>query len=429
MTPPPTPGAEREHDEIVRSAAGAEAPLGQGRRVRVVLDADGDAEPLAEDLAERDSGQRDVDRVERATRPRSSTEGMPSPRAAMLGLAQLLDRLGDRLDELVLGLGGRRHLARLTDRPVAFQHPGEDLRAAEVDADDTLSDSPGPRLPYPAECRRKRSRIACTRVGAPRERCRLRPAPHEATSERRRRRRPRWGSRIALTLLLLVLVVAGWGVASYLSFRGGVADANARLPKAVESGLARQDGLLISKPTVLLLLGTDGDRTAARSDASRSDSILVVRTDPSRHRMAFLSIPRDLRVDVPGHGANKINAAFQLGRARARDEDDLGAHRDQGESRAARRLRRLPHRDRRARRDRRRRAEADPLEPVRLPLREPGAVLAVGGLAVRAGNPAHGRQARARSTRGSARTGSIRPRTTSRAASASRPSCRRWRRS
>ena len=137
--------------------------------------------------------------------------------------------------------------------------------------------------------------------------------PAQATSERRQRRRPRWGRRIALTLLLLVLVVAGWGVASYLAFRDGVADANARLPKAVESGLARQDGLLTSKPTVLLLLGTDGDRTAARSDASRSDSILVVRTDPGRHRMAFLSIPRDLRVDVPGHGANKINAAFQLG--------------------------------------------------------------------------------------------------------------------
>ncbi|MBA3245267.1 MAG: LCP family protein [Actinobacteria bacterium] len=128
-----------------------------------------------------------------------------------------------------------------------------------------------------------------------------------------RTRRPRWGRRIGVTLLLLVLVVVGWGVASYLSFREGVADANARLPKAVESGLARQEGPLLSKPTLLLLLGTDGDRTAARSDASRSDSILVVRTDPSRHRLAFLSIPRDLRVEIPGHGANKINAAFQLG--------------------------------------------------------------------------------------------------------------------
>jgi polyisoprenyl-teichoic acid--peptidoglycan teichoic acid transferase len=29
--------------------------------------------------------------------------------------------------------------------------------------------------------------------------------------------------------------------------------------------------------------------------------------------MSYLSIPRDLRVDIPGQGPNKINAAFQLG--------------------------------------------------------------------------------------------------------------------
>ena len=109
----------------------------------------------------------------------------------------------------------------------------------------------------------------------------------------------------------MLLVV--WSVSSYLSFRAGVADANARLPKAVEAGLAPQEGALASKPSLILLLGTDGDKTAARADASRSDSILLVRTDPGRHRLAYLSIPRDLRVDIPGHGPNKINAAFQLG--------------------------------------------------------------------------------------------------------------------
>ena len=128
-----------------------------------------------------------------------------------------------------------------------------------------------------------------------------------------RRSRPRWGRRIGLTIVLLALLTVGWTVASYLAFRGGVTDANARLPKAVDAALAPQAGALISKPTLLLLLGTDGDRTEARSNARRSDSILLVRTDPSRQRMAYLSIPRDLRVDVPGYGANKINAAYQLG--------------------------------------------------------------------------------------------------------------------
>jgi LCP family protein required for cell wall assembly len=125
--------------------------------------------------------------------------------------------------------------------------------------------------------------------------------------------KPRWGRRIGLAVALLGVLLVVWIVASYLSFRQGVEDANARLPKAVQANLAQQDGALVSNGSLILLLGTDGDRTAARADARRSDSILLVRTDPDRHRLAYLSIPRDLRVDIPGHGPNKINAAFQLG--------------------------------------------------------------------------------------------------------------------
>jgi LCP family protein required for cell wall assembly len=144
-----------------------------------------------------------------------------------------------------------------------------------------------------------------------------RPGRDGPAEPRRAKRsgRPRWRRRIALTLLLLVVWAIVWTVASYFSFRGGVTDANARLPKAVEANLAAQEGPLATKPSLLLLLGTDGDKTAARADARRSDSILLVRTDPARHRMSYLSIPRDLRVDIPGHGTYKINAAFQLGGA------------------------------------------------------------------------------------------------------------------
>jgi LCP family protein required for cell wall assembly len=125
--------------------------------------------------------------------------------------------------------------------------------------------------------------------------------------------RPRWGRRIGIAVALLAILLVVWLVAGFLSFRGGVEEANARLPRTVEAGLAPQDGPMISDPSLILLLGTDGDRTAARADARRSDSILLVRTDPKRHRLSYLSIPRDLRVEIPGYGANKINAAFQLG--------------------------------------------------------------------------------------------------------------------
>jgi LCP family protein required for cell wall assembly len=41
--------------------------------------------------------------------------------------------------------------------------------------------------------------------------------------------------------------------------------------------------------------------------------MIVLRTDPEHHRLYYLSILRDLRVEIPGYGTQKINAAFQIG--------------------------------------------------------------------------------------------------------------------
>ena len=141
-----------------------------------------------------------------------------------------------------------------------------------------------------------------------------RPEAARAQPVTPRPRRFPWRRVLAVTLLLLVVLVAVWAVTSYLAFRKGVRAANERLEPAARAALVPQDGLLLSKPTVILLLGTDhAGRIAARRSAHRSDSIQLVRTDPERNRLAFLSIPRDLRVPIPGHGFAKVNAAFQLG--------------------------------------------------------------------------------------------------------------------
>ena len=42
---------------------------------------------------------------------------------------------------------------------------------------------------------------------------------------------------------------------------------------------------------------------------------MLIRIDPGKHRLTYLSIPRDLYVEVPGQGQMKINAAFQIGGA------------------------------------------------------------------------------------------------------------------
>jgi polyisoprenyl-teichoic acid--peptidoglycan teichoic acid transferase len=129
-----------------------------------------------------------------------------------------------------------------------------------------------------------------------------------------RRRRPR-GRTVVLLIVLAILVLAVvWLALGYLQVRKGVKEANDRLPDSARVALASQDGLLMNQPTTIALFGTDhAEGIAGRSSARRSDSIMLLRTDPSRNRIAYLSIPRDLRVDIPGHSASKINAAFQLG--------------------------------------------------------------------------------------------------------------------
>jgi LCP family protein required for cell wall assembly len=69
------------------------------------------------------------------------------------------------------------------------------------------------------------------------------------------------------------------------------------------------------KPVTFLLVGSD---TRAQVDAGedpdgRSDAIMVARITADRRHGQVISIPRDSWVDIPGHGMNKINAAYAFG--------------------------------------------------------------------------------------------------------------------
>lgn len=68
---------------------------------------------------------------------------------------------------------------------------------------------------------------------------------------------------------------------------------------------------MVREPVNLLLLGSD--RRPGEGWQSRSDAIMVVRLDPGRQRIALLSLPRDLIVNIPGYGYARINAATVYG--------------------------------------------------------------------------------------------------------------------
>lgn len=67
--------------------------------------------------------------------------------------------------------------------------------------------------------------------------------------------------------------------------------------------------LSTKEPFAMLLLGVDGDSF----NATRSDTIMLGIVDPENAKVSLLSIPRDLRVDIPENGYDKVNAAFALG--------------------------------------------------------------------------------------------------------------------
>ncbi len=64
-------------------------------------------------------------------------------------------------------------------------------------------------------------------------------------------------------------------------------------------------------PLTILLLGSD--RRPGEEATPRSDAIIVARVDPARGRVALLSLPRDLWLDIPGHGQGRLNAAYLWG--------------------------------------------------------------------------------------------------------------------
>jgi LCP family protein required for cell wall assembly len=67
-------------------------------------------------------------------------------------------------------------------------------------------------------------------------------------------------------------------------------------------------------PQTLLVLGSDRRYVDAKRDNPvRSDTLMLVRLDPNKSATAVMSVPRDLKVAIPGRGTDKINAAYALG--------------------------------------------------------------------------------------------------------------------
>lgn len=64
------------------------------------------------------------------------------------------------------------------------------------------------------------------------------------------------------------------------------------------------------EPINILVMGSDA---RSKGEHARTDTMIIMRMIPGDKRVVMISIPRDLRVEIPEHGMNKINAAHAYG--------------------------------------------------------------------------------------------------------------------
>lgn len=135
------------------------------------------------------------------------------------------------------------------------------------------------------------------------------------------RRAPRtWGQRTVLLLasglvcsILLAAGGLGYGYGKYSRLARVGLEASLTGPA---SDVSSQNFLLVGVDSAANLSADDPVRTGREEVGGlRSDTIMVLRTDPRSGRASLLSLPRDLWVPLARGGHNRINTAIQLGGA------------------------------------------------------------------------------------------------------------------
>ena len=138
------------------------------------------------------------------------------------------------------------------------------------------------------------------------------PPPEGDGTEAPKPKRFWW--RFLLGSLLIVCATATAVAAGGLIKIENIAEAlghNNKLRNAVEGVLKETKG---GEAQNILIIGSD-KRAGAEfaEDPGRSDTTMLLRLDPDNGAIALMSIPRDLKVEIPGYGTAKFNEAFTYG--------------------------------------------------------------------------------------------------------------------
>jgi LCP family protein required for cell wall assembly len=111
---------------------------------------------------------------------------------------------------------------------------------------------------------------------------------------------------------VIIASVAGATSASLILYLSDIANAlkDNSIGQAVKNELASVPD---SGAQTILILGSDKRNQEISGKYGLSDTTMLLRLDPDRGAIALLSLPRDLRVEIPGIGTSKLNDAYAYG--------------------------------------------------------------------------------------------------------------------
>jgi LCP family protein required for cell wall assembly len=121
--------------------------------------------------------------------------------------------------------------------------------------------------------------------------------------------------RFVLAAVLIVMVSAATTASATLLYLDDIANRikpeNDKLQKRLNKFLADAES---GGAQTFLMIGSD-KRAGAEfaEDKGRSDTAMLVRLDPDKDLISMMSIPRDLKVEIPGVGTGKFNEAYFYG--------------------------------------------------------------------------------------------------------------------
>jgi LCP family protein required for cell wall assembly len=132
-----------------------------------------------------------------------------------------------------------------------------------------------------------------------------------------------WGATVSLTAAISSIVGASIALVSPSSVNLSQLLGAAKFPWENTNPQTGDEGLesllqhTLTRPVNILVMGIDRVKDAPKgtpeSFAGHSDTMLLVRFDPSDRSVRLLSIPRDSRVEIPGVGYGKVNQANRHG--------------------------------------------------------------------------------------------------------------------